>query len=165
MDLILQIEPDPSLSHLSWLPQRLYRDDDHLKRLLLSKSEMAELDRLWDDLYFISQNDLSVEATFLRLMSNPPENVDCKPFEPLRQSITDRVAALRQKLVDAEPRQLEALIDFAVQVYRRSLNTTEQAEIRTRYKNLRSQKLPHEEAFRSTLAAVLVSPAAMFQSN
>ena len=161
----MQIEPPESLASFSWTLPRFHRDDDHLKRLLLSKREIAELDRLWDDLYFISQNDLSVEATYLRLMSNPPENVDLKSYEPLRQSITDRAAALRQKLVDAEPRQLEALIDFAAQVYRRPLTATEQAAIRTRYKNLRSQKVPHEEAFRSTLAAVLVSPAAMFQPN
>ncbi len=35
-----------------------YREDEHLKRLMLDDQQAAELDRLWDELYYVSQEPL-----------------------------------------------------------------------------------------------------------
>ncbi|HZN33025.1 MAG TPA: DUF1592 domain-containing protein, partial [Pirellulaceae bacterium] len=59
----------------------------------------------------------------------------------------------------AEPSHLQALADFAERAYRRPLTAAEREELLAFYRRLREKdRLPHEEAFRDTLASVLLSP-------
>ena len=46
-------------------------------------------------------------------MEYATQDADPKVFEPLRKPINDRAAAFRQALVDAEPKHLDALLEFA----------------------------------------------------
>ena len=55
-------------------------------------------------------------------MEYATQDADPKLFEPLRKPIHERAAAFRKRLVDTEPRQLDALLDFAAQAYRRPLD-------------------------------------------
>ncbi len=75
----------------------------------------------------------------------------------MRKPINDRAAAFRQRLIDTEPKQLEALLDFAARAYRRPLTAAESHGspdvVRRR---CGSEGIPHDEAFRLTLARVLV---------
>src|SRR5205807_2027832 len=57
-------------------------------------------------------------------------------LKPLRKPIHDRAEAFKQALVDAEPKQVEALIDFAARAYRRPLAATEANELRGLYHKL-----------------------------
>lgn len=60
---------------------------------------------------------------------------------------------------DSEPKHLEALIQFAQKAFRRSLDSTERAELLDFYQTLRVQDgLTHDEAIRDSIARVLVSP-------
>ena len=81
----------------------------------------------------------------------------------MRQPINDRAAAFRKELLDAEPKQVEALVQFAAQAYRRPLADAEAAELRDLYRGLREQELPHDEAFRFTLARVFIAPAFLYR--
>jgi hypothetical protein len=81
----------------------------------------------------------------------------------MRQPIQDRAAAFRQLLAGSEPRQIKALIDFASLAFRRPLTTEEAESLRALYAQLRNEEIPHEEAFRLTLARVLVSPAFLYR--
>ena len=47
---------------------------------------------------------------------------------------SDRAAAFRQRLVDAEPRHVEAVLEFADRAYRRPLSDGEKAELRALYR-------------------------------
>ncbi len=80
-----------------------YREDDHLRRLMLDDAQAAQLDRLWDELRFVSQDALTLVDAFQQLLEYASQDADPKVFEPLRQPILDRAAAFRQALVDAEP--------------------------------------------------------------
>jgi hypothetical protein len=140
-----------------------YREDDHLVRLMLDEEQTRRLDRLWDELHFVSRDAISTVDAFGQLLEYASQDADPAVFEPLRQPIHDRAAAFRRRLIDCEPKQLEALIEFASQAYRRPLTTDEAAGLNAFYKALRQEGSSHEEAFRLTLARVLVSPAFLYR--
>ncbi len=140
-----------------------YREDDHLVRLMLDEAQARQLDRLWEELHFVSRDALATVDAYAQLMEFATQDADPKVFEPLRQPINDRAAAFRQLLVECEPQQLQALIDFASLAYRRPLTGNEAVGLNALYAKLRQEELPHEEAFRLTLARVLVGPAFLYR--
>ncbi|MBC7856976.1 MAG: DUF1592 domain-containing protein [Pirellulaceae bacterium] len=140
-----------------------YREDDHLMRLMLTDEERKRLERLWDELHFISQDAPALVDALEQLIQYATQDADPKVFEPLRQPFADRAAAYRQRLIDTEPRHLEPLLAFAGQAYRRPLAEVESKELRNLYIRLREQEIPHEDAFRLTLARILVSPAFLYR--
>jgi hypothetical protein len=75
----------------------------------------------------------------------------------------DRVNAtlrgIERERLDAEPRQLDALMTFAARAYRRPLSQVERADLTAFYRSLRDEKnLTHEEALRDSIVSVLMSP-------
>ena len=104
-----------------------HREDGQLARLMLDDAQKARLDRLWDELHFVSQDALTLVDAFAQLMEYATQDGDPKVFEPLRKPINDRAAAFRRRLVEAEPRQLDALLEFAGRAYRRPLTGPEAA--------------------------------------
>jgi hypothetical protein len=140
-----------------------YREDDHLSRLMLDETQHAGLDRLWNELRYISQDALTLVDAYAQLMEYATQDADPKVFEPLRKPINDRAVAFRKNLVDTEPRHLEFLQDFATRAYRRPLTDGEFQELKALYGRLRTQEIPHDDAFRLTLARILVSPAFLYR--
>ena len=135
-----------------------YREDDLLRRLLLDDAQAARLDRLWDELRFISQDALTLVDAFQQLLEYASQDGDPSLFEPLRKPIQDRAAAFRATLVEAEPRQVDAAVAFASKAYRRPLSGSEASQLRALYRKLRTAELSHDDAWRLTLARVLVAP-------
>ncbi|MCC2668816.1 MAG: hypothetical protein K0Q72_1287, partial [Armatimonadetes bacterium] len=84
-------------------------------------------------------------------------------FEPLRKPIQDAAAAFEKTLLAAEPLHIERLVEFAARAYRRPLTPAEAAGLRNLYRQLRQEELPHEEAFRLTLARIFVAPAFLYR--
>jgi mono/diheme cytochrome c family protein len=73
--------------------------------------------------------------------------------------INARIRWVQQARVKAEPRHLDALLEFAEQAYRRPLTRNEHDDLVTFYRSLRSNdELTHEEAVQDTLVAILMSP-------
>jgi hypothetical protein len=140
-----------------------YREDDHLARLMLDDSQKARLDRLWDELHYVSGDALTQVDALEQLIQYATQDADPKVFEPLRKPFKERAEAFRQRLIDTQPRHLDALLEFAGRAYRRPLTKTENDELRSLYRRLRDQELPHEQALRLTLARVLVSPAFLYR--
>jgi hypothetical protein len=140
-----------------------YREDHHLARLMLDDAQRARLDRLWEELRYISQDSLTLVDALAQLIEYATQDADPKVFEPLRKPYNDRAAAFRQSLVANEPKQLAGLLDFAGAAFRRPLTPDEAAELRALYARLREQELPHEEALRLMLARVLVAPAFLYR--
>ncbi len=142
-----------------------YREDDALRRLMLDDVEAAQLDRLWEELHYVSQDALTLVDAYLQLMEYATQDADPKVFEPLRKPIQERAAAFRKRLVETEPAQIDAVLGFADRAYRRPLSGAEQTELRGLYKSLRGQGLPHDEAVRLMLARVLVAPAFLYRAE
>ncbi len=140
-----------------------YREDHHLARLMLDEAQEARLNRLWDELHYISQDALTLVDALAQLIEYATQDADPKVFEPLRKPFGDRAVAFRQALVDSEPKHLAALLDFAALAYRRPLTDVEIHELRGLYARLREQEIPHDEAFRMTLARVLVAPTFLYR--
>src|SRR5262249_25276293 len=62
-----------------------YREDDHLVRLMLDAAQEANLNRMWDELRFVSQDALTLVDAFAQLMEYATQDADPSVFEPLRK--------------------------------------------------------------------------------
>ena len=113
----------------------------------------------------MSQDALTLVDAFAQLMEYATQDADPAVFEPLRKPINDRAAAFRQRLIDAEPKQLDALVEFAAQAYRRPLTgPARRTNCAISMRQAREKEVPHDEAFRLTLARVFVgSPAFLYR--
>jgi hypothetical protein len=141
-----------------------YREDDYLRRLMLTDEQAAELDRMWDEHFYIAQEPLEMVTAFTQLYQFATQDrSDLLPaFEPLREPVKARAEAFQMRLVENEPRQLAAVVDFAARAYRRPLLTEEAAKLHALYGRLRSEELSHEESLRLVLARILIAPAFLY---
>jgi hypothetical protein len=144
---------------------QFYREDHQLARLMLSDAEKAQLDRMWTALRFVTRDPLTQVDALLQLIEYATQDSDPKPFRAARPAFEERAAVFRQALLDAEPRQLDAVLELADHAYRRPLRDTEKEELSALYRKLRTEELPHEEALRLTIAKVFVSPAFLYRSE
>ncbi|MFZ4765399.1 MAG: DUF1592 domain-containing protein, partial [Roseimicrobium sp.] len=142
-----------------------YREDDQLKRLMLDDAESRELDRLWDDLSFVSEAPLKQVDAFDQLWQFATQDAKPEAFEPMRGSIMRGAETFKKLQIEVEPRQVQAVIDFATQAWRRPIRDAEQKELRTLYQTLRTQEMPHAKAVRMMLARVLVAPAFLYRGE
>jgi mono/diheme cytochrome c family protein len=144
-----------------------YREDDRLKRLMLGDAEAAELDRLWDDLLFVSDEPLELVDVYEQLLEYMTQESSMsalyEAFLPMRGPLAARAEAFRRRKAAAEPAQLEAAIAVAGRAFRRPLTADESRELRSLHATLRSDGLRHEEALRLVLARVLVSPQFLYK--
>ena len=107
---------------------------------------------------------MSVDA-YDQLWQYATQDADPSAFEPLRQPLLQRAEEFRSELIAAEPAQIEAVLKFAEQAYRRSLAEAERSELRRLYSELRADELPHDAALRMLLARVLISPAFLYRAE
>ncbi len=142
-----------------------YREDEHLRRLMLDDTQAAELDQLWAELHFISQDALKQVDALEQLSQYATQDADPGIFAPLHEPIKLRAEAFKKLLVDRQPAQLDAVLKFAGDAYRRPLVAIELEKLRTLYRKLREQEIPHADAIRLTLARVLVSPAFLYRAE
>ena len=145
-----------------------YREDDHLVRLMLDDAQKSRLDQLWQELRYVSQSALMRVVVLEDLLTGMSGNGQDKnsqyaAIEPLRVPFNQRAVAFRKELVAAERTHVDALVDFANRAYRRPLTGVEASELRDLYRQLREQELPHDEAFRLTLARVFVATPFLFR--
>ena len=142
-----------------------HREDEHLTRLILDDAQRAQLDRLWEELRYVSHEALTRVDVLEQLIQFATQDASPKVFEPLRAPYAERAAAFRQQLVSTEPQQLAAVIELAERAYRRPLQESERGELRNLYQTLRRQEIRHGEAIHLTLARVLVAPAFLYRAE
>lgn len=140
-----------------------YREDEHLQRLMLTETQSKSLDRLWNELHFVSQDALKLVDAYEQLWQYATQDADPSAFEPLRQPILDRAEAFRQNMLDAEPLHLDWALQFASHAYRRPLIDAEKQSLRRLYENLRRTEIAHEEAIRLVVSRILVSPEFLYR--
>ena len=145
-----------------------YREDDHLMRLMLDDAQRARLNRLWDELHYVAQTSLQrVDALELLLevmQNNGSENrSQHEALLPLRGKIDSHAKEFRQQLVRDESMHVDRLVEFAARAYRRQLSDEEDRGLRGLYQRLRDQELPHDDAFRLSLARVFVASPFLYR--
>jgi hypothetical protein len=132
---------------------------------MLDDAQRLALDRLWDELHYVSQDALTLVDALAQIIEFSTQDADPKVFTPLREPFNARAAAFRQRLIDTEPQHLQAVLEFADRAYRRPLSEDEKTQLRALYAKLRAQELPHEDAVRLTLGRVLVAPAFLYRAE
>ncbi len=140
-----------------------YREDDHLVRLMLDSTQRAALDRLWDELHYVSQSAFQrVDALeiLLEVMQGSPQ---FDAVRSLRTAFRDDARRFEEQLIDSERDHVHALVDFAAWAYRRPLAPVEEQELRALYGQLRHQGMTHDEAIRLGLSRVFVSAPFLYK--
>ena len=142
-----------------------YREDDYLRQMMLSEGEVAELERHWDRLTYISREPLKLVDSFEQISEfstqDRPDMVII--FKRYDKPIRARAALFQKRLVDSEPVHLDALLEFAARAWRRPLSGSEKDELLGAYRSLRKAGKLHTEALRGIFTAVLVSPNFLFK--
>ncbi|MCA9179390.1 MAG: DUF1592 domain-containing protein [Planctomycetales bacterium] len=142
-----------------------FREDHHLQRLLLNDQQRAELDRLWDELFFVALEPIALTVALEQIYEfatqDRPDLVNA--FAPMRKPINDRADAFRQRLVETEPVHLTAVEEIAGRAWRRPLTPDEQDDLRALYRKLRETGIDHDPAIRLTLARVFASPSFLYR--
>jgi hypothetical protein len=140
-----------------------HREDGHLSRLLLDDAQNARLDRMWEELHYVTQDAFMSVDVLEQILEFATQDGDPKVFEPLIEPINQRAEAFRQMLTDTEPRHIESVLEVAGRAYRRPLTDPEKEELRGLYNELRMEELPHDDAIRFMLARVFVAPAFLYR--
>ena len=142
-----------------------HREDEQLKRLMLDDAQAAALDRMWDELHFVSESPLKQVDGFEQLYQFATQDAKPAAFEPMREPIMRAADTFRKRLIETEPKHVQAVLHFAGQAWRRALNDAEKNELRALYEKLRKQELPHAAAVRMLIARVLVAPAFLYRGE
>lgn len=139
-----------------------HREDEPLRRLLLDDAGRTELERLWNELHFISDDAFANEQMYEGLLhyyhqpSEPP--LMFFYIETVRERVRSEKAQLIALRAAAEPIHLEKLLSFAAKAWRRPLSSDEVNDLLAAYRGDRSEGMEHDAAFRASLARVLSSP-------
>lgn len=139
------------------------REDAPLRRLLLDEAGRAEIDRLWSELEFVSEQALATPIAYEGLVQyyrKPNDGARIMFFyiQEFERQIREEEQAFLAAQVAAEPRQLESLLSFAARAWRRPLEQGEREAILSSYRADRAEGVKHAPAFRAALARVLSSP-------
>ena len=140
-----------------------YREDDHLARLMLDDAQKAHLDKLWKELRYVSREPLRLVDVLDSLLEAIVDGPQAGIFDPAIKPLNKRAAGFRKMLVKSETKHLDALVAFARRAWRRPTTDQEEKELRRLYRWLCELELPHEEAFRLTLARVFVASPFLYR--
>jgi hypothetical protein len=98
---------------------------------------------------------------YLAKATADPDNdpIAVQAIEDHFQRVNRTLRATERIRVEAEPKHLRALLDFAERAYRRPLTQAERERMTSYYRSVRQQSgVTHEEAIRDSLVSVLMSP-------
>lgn len=142
-----------------------HREDQHLKRLVLDEEEIAELDRLWEELYFVSQEPLQLVVALEQLIEFATQDRQdlVNPLESLRPGVKERADQFIEAQRAAETSHVRDTIQLAESAWRRPLSSAERSELESLYHSLRASELGHSEALQLVLARILTSAEFLFK--
>ncbi len=142
-----------------------HREDEHLARLMLDEDEKRRLDRLWDELAYVSHDAFRIEVALEQILEFATQDADPRKFAPMLEPVAAGAKAFRHRLRATEPGHVDALLAFAARAYRRPLTPEEEHGLRAFYHSLRQEALDHEAAFRLTLARIFAAPAFLYRAE
>jgi len=142
-----------------------YREDDALQRLMLSEKEVTELNRLWDELHYVSQDALKSVDAYEQLWQFATQDADPSAFEPLREPLLKKAEVFRQQKTAAESAHWNEVLRFAERAFRRPMNEEQKQTLRSLYDALRAQETPHDDSIRLVVARILVSPEFLYRTE
>lgn len=105
------------------------------------------------------------DAYVAKAKANPKNDpVAVQAVQEHFQGVNDELRRMEKMRKDAEPAQLNFVLDFAARAYRRPLTPPERADILAYYRQLRNKDgMMHEQAIRESIVGVLMSPDFCFR--
>src|SRR5262245_13627028 len=118
-----------------------------------------------------SANEFATEAAIFRLrdqvLARVAPGADSAIHDVVKGYFDHTNAQIRwveRARLEAQPRQLDALLKFAARAYRRPLAQEERDDVLSYYRELREKRgLSHEEAMRGSIASILASPDFLYR--
>jgi hypothetical protein len=118
-----------------------------------------------------SVNEFAIEAAIFRLrdqvLARVAPGADPAIHDVVKGYFDHTNAQIRwveRARLEAQPRQLDALLKFAARAYRRPLAQEERDDVLSYYRELREKRgLSHEEAMRGSIASILASPDFLYR--
>ena len=141
----------------------MYREDDHLVRLMLDTQQAARLETLWDQLIYVSHEPFRLSDVLDSLLETTIDHPQEGIFDQMVKDVRKRTERFRQRLKVTEPKHLDAVIELAERAWRRPLDFDDRAALRGLYRKLRGLDLSHDAAIRMTLARVFVSSSFLYR--
>lgn len=134
-----------------------HREDEPLRRLMLNDDQIAELNRLWDELHFVSEDALTLVDAYEQIwqfstQDGPNAPNGDKRLEPLREPIMAAAAKFKEQKTAAIEPQKAAVLALAEKAWRRPLTESETTGLR--------KFEPH-----LMLVRILTSPAYLYRSE
>jgi len=140
-----------------------HREDEPLRRLLLDEAGRTELDRLWSELDFVSEQPFATPRMYEEILQyyrapNDGARIMFFYIQLFEEQVKQEEVALRAAKVTAETTHLQALLAFAARAWRRPLTGDELAAILASYRADRADGVKHDPAIRAALTRILSSP-------
>ena len=133
---------------------------------VFGKEEEAGSKRPTDHAVTDTEVIFKLRDAYLAKAAADPTNDPVAP-EAIRAHFDQTNATLRsleKERAEAEPKQLEALLQFAARAYRRPLSDAERADLLDYYHQVRTQnQLSREEALRDVITSVLMEPDFLYR--
>ncbi len=109
---------------------------------------------------------MRMQDKYLAKAVEDPKNDPAAP-EAIRDHfgrVNTTLRTLEKERIDAEPKQIEALLRFAARAYRRPLTKAERDDLLAYYHSLREKsELSHEGAIRDSIVSVLMAPDFLYR--
>jgi len=142
-----------------------HREDEHLSRLMLDSVSVGELDQLWDELLFVSEEPLKLAVAFEQLAEfatqDRPDLVTA--FEPLRVPINRRAEEFRKRQIAVESVQVMAVVSLAERAWRHRIEKGAKQRLIDFYRRLRDDGMQHTGALQALVARVLTAPEFLYK--
>ena len=142
-----------------------FRDDEPLQQLMLTEDERLELNKLWQEFRYVTQEPLqqlvAVEQIREFATQDRPDLVG--PFDEMKKRLTAEAEQFRKYQQDTQAEHVRSLLSLAAVAWRRPLTETEQSDLRSLHSGLMMEGLTHTEAIRLLVGRVLTSPAFLYK--
>jgi hypothetical protein len=133
---------------------------------VLGKGAESSSERPTDHAVTDSEVIIQMRDAYLAKAAADPTNDPVAP-EAIRahfDHINATLRSLEKERAAAEPRHLEALLQFAARAYRRPLTNAEGSDLQAYYHELRTKsQLSHEDAIRNLIVSVLMEPDFLYR--
>lgn len=143
-----------------------HREDDPLARLFLDDTGRQRVDRLWEELRFVSRQAVAENEylpQFIGFVTQDQPKTMVSFFEGMRPAFQKRADEQLQREQSAIASHLSAVERFADRAFRRPLSPKEKADLGEQYRAIRSKGASHDEAVRGLVTRILIAPAFLFR--
>ncbi len=139
-----------------------HREDKVLSQFLLEAKETQQLDQLWHELRYVSQDALTIYDSFDDWW-NYGAHYGKFSRESRELPIRQQAERFQEELRGSQSQHVDAVLELAERAYRRPLSVDEKVELLELYRSLTAQDVTHNKAIRKMVSWILVSSSFLYR--